>query len=256
MRKLHLRWDLLAISICAPLLLLYVIAPYLKEPAPYICFHRSNTQMVAEYGVKHAGCLETDLTITDGKLTLYHPPAPPTGYMLQDIVTLVNNHKLALWIDAKNIDNPQNCRILEQYLATRPLPAGRVLVEYPPSSDPAHPTMIACATPMSKLGYIPAFYMPIQQSHACAFDIHQSPDGKNGKNCQVIRKLLRNVHKSKIFTHITFPYYSLIAYETLEEAQNLTWNIWDVPASKVQSINPERFYMIILQRNMAQYPGE
>lgn len=227
-----------------------------RNHGPFICFHRSNLLNVALYGAQHAQCLETDLTITEGKLTLYHPPRPPTDFMLQDIVKIVNDNDLAIWIDSKNIDNPQNCKILNDYLETMPVSPAKVLIEYPPSTDPLNPEIMQCVKSINSKGYHAAFYMSIAGSNNCAGDLKKNPDDIDSDHCKWLRRVLSKIHESGVFRHITFPYYSLNAYERLEEAKDFTWNIWDVPKDKVKSIDPSRFYMIILQRNMAAPPGE
>ena len=93
-----------------------------------ICYHRSNTFAKIVRGSKISTCLELDIIIEKDEIYINHPPKKEK-FLLQNIISIVKNNNLALWLDAKNLDNENKCKVLYDFLVNKNF--RKVLVEFP-----------------------------------------------------------------------------------------------------------------------------
>lgn len=91
-----------------------------------------------------------------GALTVNHPPDPPSGLRLDDLLAYANrlNPELALWLDLKNLDEANAARVLEELnrLDARHAIRRRALVETV-NTGPA-------SAALRKAGYLSSYYLP------------------------------------------------------------------------------------------------
>ncbi|MDX9689195.1 MAG: sulfatase-like hydrolase/transferase [Alphaproteobacteria bacterium] len=215
-----------------------------------ICYHRANTLAKALRGALIADCLEIDLVVEqDGTLSVTHPPVPSTGLTLSDILKIVQERNLSLWIDSKNLTTANNCRILEKGLKASAVPAQRIMIEFPSTVLFSDRPLVMCARDLIKAGYPTSFYIPMKEANACAQSLANGSAKEDIEDCATLRDDLTGAYESRMFTDYSFDYPAIRAMEALDIARQLKWNTWSVSPDMLPNIQPDRFRHIIMNIN-------
>ena len=108
---------------------------YLNSSNPlsnHSCLHRTNNLGKLNQGLLSFDCLEFDVVVnTDGVAYVDHDYPADSKLRMDIILEAANKNKKSVWIDAKNINTPENCSIVAKNIDKGD---GEVLVEFPSSS--------------------------------------------------------------------------------------------------------------------------
>lgn len=216
--------------------------------ASVICYHRSNTLGKALRGSLTAQCLETDVVITeDGALSVNHPPKASVGFYFDQVAEIAKRRKLSLWIDAKNIDNPDNCEILSRTLEDALLTRETTTVEFPPNTDFNDEQLRNCAQRLRQNKIRTSYYVPTDTLKECSKSLRDDAQFSTSAPCTALDKKLADAYLSQLFSNISFDYSGLAAIEASTSGRKLRWNTWNIRPHEYPSIAHEKFDMIILK---------
>ena len=205
------------------------------------CYHRSNSFAKALRGASVAECLEVDLVVESGKLSIYHPPSVSTGFDLDHVFSIASSRQNKIWIDSKNIDDPQACLSLASYLETQSTRVGQILVEFPPTAISQLGQLAECGRRMRVAGSRLSFYVPTHLSISCA-----SAEDDNGDACTQLTNQVTKAINSGLFTDLSFDFAGYEAIKRIKNANTLTWNTWAVAVKDVAKFPRKDFDFIIL----------
>ncbi|MEC9415265.1 MAG: sulfatase-like hydrolase/transferase, partial [Pseudomonadota bacterium] len=215
-----------------------------------VCYQRSNTIAKLLRGKLVADCLEIDVVVdSNGSIDIYHPPAENTSLKLDFILSDVFGGEHALWIDAKNIHEAENCNILYESLKRYGKFKHEVLVEFPSDAINVLSTLKSCALDLNNIGIFTSYYIDTNMGLNCSRKLNDGQELSSIPACSELRDQLIEVNKSGIFTDISFDYAGLIAVKSVLKSDKLRWNTWHVEAGDFSKTIHDRFRMVILRNN-------
>ncbi len=213
-----------------------------------ICYHRANTIASAVRGAHVSNCLEFDVVVEGGKISVRHPPSKNVNLGMHKILEIAERNNLSIWIDAKNIDVPENCNLLTNELEKRVKTKNRLLIEFPPNTNPDDKNLAACARKLQNMGYATSYYVPSGEAEKCAKALTSSSSEKS-QTCAILDNKLRAIVESKLFSDFSFSYHGIVAMQHFEFTSALNWNAWHIDADKITSLPSSRFKMLIPTNN-------
>ena len=98
-----------------------------------ICFPRSNSIARIIRGRSVTDCIELDITVQGNVLSVFHSPKESTNLTLDKVLETIGSRTTTLWIDAKNIDSPQHCEVLSDFVQSHTKHSVNFFIEFPPS---------------------------------------------------------------------------------------------------------------------------
>ena len=211
---------------------------------PGICYHRSNSIAKAIRGLSVTDCLEIDLVINGSDLDIYHPPAENHGFKFTKLLEIVNERKVDLWIDGKNIDNRENCNIFKDNLSFSSNQNISLLIEFPSSIYESTTKPANCIQSLKDLGFSTSYYVP-DIATKCSDHLNKGNQLEISEICILFKKRILWAANSNYFTDISFDYSALPAVLSLEEAKSLRWNMWGIKPAQVLNLPLNKFNLII-----------
>lgn len=212
-----------------------------------VCYHRSNSWAKAIRGSLVTPCLEFDVFVEDnGTISIHHPPLESTGLQLKELLQIALMKNVGMWIDAKNINNPDACNRLSDQLATIDTSSTSILVEFPSTTKFDNKRLAQCAGRLKKIGAYTSYYVPTSLSTACSDNILKY-DSVKSVECKQLQEKLLKVKNSRMFTDLSFDVRGLSAMKKLQPIGEFYWNTWGVNAEELQEIDRSLFRMIIVQ---------
>jgi len=218
-----------------------------KNKYTKVCYDNANTIGKALRGALVTDCLELD--ITSNLLSEHHPEDEHIAADIEDIIAIAKKNSLALWIDSKNIDNPNKCAKLTGIFIKSNLTNKNVLIDLPESINLKNPDWLECADSINKLGFHLSYNVPTDKLIPCAKAIKSKSSLAIDNSCKPLENDLKDAEASHLFTDFSFDYIGIIAMENIPVANKLSWNIRNVEANMFNKINPSRFRMIALNNN-------
>ncbi|UTH76222.1 sulfatase-like hydrolase/transferase [Chromobacterium sp. IIBBL 290-4] len=206
-----------------------------------ICYHRSNSIAKALRGAAITNCLEFDMVVEGDKLTVHHPPLPSTGMLVEDIFKIAEARKTKLWIDSKNLDQPEACLRLLAYLGKNRNRVGQLLVEFPPPAIQRLPELQQCGAGLRALGARTSYYVNGDVSVPCAMD-----PAKNAGACNKLEDIVEQAVSSGIFTNLSFDFDGYAAIKKIPAARQLKWGTWAIRAEDFHAFPRQDFDFIIM----------
>ena len=206
-----------------------------------ICYHRSNSYAKALRAASVARCIEFDLVVEGGKLSIYHPPTSATGFELEHMFQIAGHRKNKLWIDSKNLNEPAACQTLQKYLDRNRGRVGEIFVEFPAESVTRVKELRSCALGMKEMGVRTSFYVPTHWLLPCAKD-----PIKNKLACKSLHADLNTAMQSDMFTDLSFDFLGYPAMQKVEEAKKFSWNTWTVKPQDFHKFPRQDFSYIIM----------
>jgi Predicted membrane-associated, metal-dependent hydrolase len=228
---------------------IYKASYHLKNKKLNICYHRSDTFGKAFRGSLVANCLETDLVVESGHLTIHHPPVPKIDFFLQDIMSIANKNELAVWIDSKNIDHPEACSVLADYLNKLNYRKKDILVEMPSRSYLRASELKKCTDNIKSLGHGVAYYTPTELSVSCAKELNDGAKFDDVKACRTLDEDLMKASESGLYSDISFDYSGIAAIQKLPYLSSYRWNTWNISPDNFDSLETSKFRMVILSND-------
>ncbi len=219
-----------------------------RHANPHICYHRANSFAKAWRGAMVASCLEFDIVVDEAaNLNVIHPPKEATGLDISDVMQIATNSEVAVWIDAKNIDEPENCAVLLRYLQAMSDRPSATLVEFPPKTQESDPGLLACASKLKQLGLFTSYYVPTKLAIECADELQDSKDWSRIKSCASLQEKLLGIADSGVFTDLSFSNKAISAMTALPAGALLKWNTWGVDISNLSDLDTGRFRNVIVR---------
>jgi glucan phosphoethanolaminetransferase (alkaline phosphatase superfamily) len=206
-----------------------------------ICYHRADSFAKALRAASVAGCIEFDLVVEGDKLSIYHPPAVATGFEIEHMFAIASHRKNKLWIDSKNLNEPEACKTLQKYLDQNRSRVGEIFVEFPAESVARLDDLRSCATSMKEIGVRTSYYVPTQWLLPCAHD-----PVKNKDACGALHADVSKVMQSGLFTDLSFDFLGYPAMQKMEEAKKFSWNTWTVKPQDFHKFPRKDFRYIIM----------
>ena len=212
-----------------------------------ICYHRSDTYASGLRGRLVASCLEMDVVVTDkGELAVHHPPAADVGYRLDLAFALAQAKGMAVWLDAKNLNDPRACRVLADFLERDAHRSAQpILVEFPSGSHLTASDLRDCVARLRKIGVFTSYYVPTRDSLACASDINRGGTPPLSAACDRLKTDLEAAFASGLFTDFSFDYAGVLAMRSTEHAESVRWNAWGIAADKLVDLHEKRVRLVI-----------
>ncbi len=210
-----------------------------SEESTMYCIHRADTVARTYRGAAAAGCIEADV-IWDAptrQFVIAHPPAQPTGYSLDLLLTIVRNTRSAFWLDGKGLNDPAECDRLATALETLHIPAGKILVEFPAETVLTDAKLVSCAKRLARLGTMPAVQLGLSQGAQC------SP----AASCPDMEHRVQLAAASGVFRDLTFDSTLAPLVAALPSAKEFRWNTWvQEPSNTDWRVADRRYRMIIM----------
>lgn len=217
-----------------------------RDADSFLCYHRSDSVATILRGLLVTDCVEFDLTIgASGSLDIVHPPKEPSGLRLSDVATVLNGRAASVWIDAKNIDDADNCGALAAALPEMRL-SRDILVEFPSTSAQSLDGLRPCAQRLHADGFRTSYYVPVDTSVACAKSLGGAT--APAEVCLALWSGLKPVLSSGLFTDISFDYRAIRAIEDshiFDLAQSFNWNTWNIDPDRINDEVVRKFRSII-----------
>jgi glucan phosphoethanolaminetransferase (alkaline phosphatase superfamily) len=217
-----------------------------------ICYHRSNSIAKAIRGLSVTNCLEFDVVVNNNDIDIYHPPAKNTEFKLDKMLDLVNQRKVSLWIDGKNIQDIKNCNSLRKEISTIENTNINILIEFPTSLFDLENKPENCIQSIKKLGFSTSYYMP-DIDRECADEVNQGKEINKSKKCRILNERISWILNSNYFTDISFDYKSYKTILKLDTAKKLKWNIWGIEIDQIKNLSLENFHLIIPKNKDPNY---
>lgn len=220
---------------------------------PLICYHRSNTIAKALRGSMATDCLEIDVVVDGvGDVLAFHPPKENnTGLRLEKLLLSVTNRKsLSFWFDGKNLTTEKNCYSLEAVLRSSDLIKSQILIEFPTDSLAQSKLLVSCVKSLRNLGNVyMSYYVSTPDAVSCSRLLMKGYKFDAVNPCRNLEKDLLEVERSGLFSDLSFDFNGIKAIEWLSLSSKFEWNTWNVELSDLDSIDGNRFRMVILKND-------
>lgn len=223
------------------------------KQGPTLCYHRSDSLGTALRGALASPCIEFDLVVGDD-VEITHPPKPPAGFDLDDMLKISRLSTKLLWLDSKNLDTEATCKRLLSEIAPARNRFRSAIVEFP-SIAAASGALADCAGEFRALGLATSHYVSTDIAKACAKQYSGNSSAEAQDNCNKLREELEAAHASGIYTDISFDARGLPAIQALDVSRNFRWNTWNVDSGDYRdflaSLGPDagRFRAVILNND-------
>ena len=206
-----------------------------------ICYHASNTVARIKRGLSLSSCLEFDLTIDNQKFYIFHPPRKNINFSLDEFLSVSTNAK-SLWIDAKNIDNSENCNLLLNKIKKLNISDKmKILIEFPTTTNYKNEKIVSCIKNFKLFKVEVSYYISNKKINECLKEINY----KN-KSCEELKKEVINLDKIKLFDNISFDFKFAKIIEILNiKFDNLNLNTWHINYEQVKNIKNKKYNFII-----------
>jgi glucan phosphoethanolaminetransferase (alkaline phosphatase superfamily) len=213
----------------------------MNDGANNICYHRSNSLATALRAAKSTNCIETDLVVDGDRLNIYHPPEHSTGLTLNHVLNIAKAHGSSVWIDAKNIDNPEHCMKLQSMLTSESPDPSKLMVEFPSETNVDSQKIRACAISMRAAGIRTSYYVPTESGRKCI-----KARSVSSTYCIEVNSLVAKAISSRLFSDISFDHDLYPLIKSIPASKRATWNTWNVSVGDYGKLNKLEFKNIII----------
>ena len=206
---------------------------YLNSSEPlskHSCLHRTNNLGKLNQGRLSFDCLEFDVVVNDNGVAYVDHDYPANSKLTMDILMgTANKNKKSVWIDAKNINSPENCIIVAKNINKGD---GEVLVEFPSSSLESLDELDQCFTEMNEsVDYI-SYYVPTGELLDC--------QNGNQESCVSLILKLRKVRDSEYFNSLSFDFQGIDFMTSIKpELKKMNYHSWGIKDMK----NPKLIHL-------------
>ena len=187
------------------------------------------------------------MVVDNKNIWAYHPPTPNVGLRYQEILDIASSNNLSIWVDAKNINTSDNCNTLFTSMISLNLVKNKVLIEFPPSTDPSDEKILDCVKKFVGLGFATSYYVPSDLSENCSKHLKEiNPDtAVENQDCQSIERKLNAVIESGAFTDLSFSYHGIETMNSMKFSKVLNWNTWHIEANNLSELEKNKYRMVI-----------
>ena len=196
-----------------------------------ICKHRANSFITQYKASLSNGCFETDVLFLNNKTISAHEITSDTNLVLDNFFKS-NFQKTTIWLDAKNLDNPENCKLAFEWINSNRNKFLSALVETPTSSikNISNQNWKNCITKLNNINNVEvAYHLPKNNLKNC-----------NAKNSNIKKNLeCDSFYLSTLkflelmgIKSIAFDFVDYEAIKNFDKFQNYKWHIWHVDSIK------------------------
>ena len=194
------------------------------------CLHRTNNLGKLNQGRLSFDCLEFDVVVNNNGAAYVDHDYPADSKLTMDIlIGTANKNKKSVWIDAKNINYPENCLIVARNINEGD---GEVLVEFPSSSLESLDELDQCFAELNEsVDYI-SYYIPTGELLDC----------QNGdqESCISLILKLRKVRDSGYFNSLSFDFKGIDFMTSIKpELKKMNYHSWGIKDMK----NPKLIHL-------------
>ena len=226
-----------------------------KSEGTMICHHRSNSVASALRGLLASNCIEVDVVVNGDNVNTYHPPKKNHGLQLSTIFDLMIGRDSSVWLDSKNIDNPDACNSLYYFLedqsSKEKLPKN-VLVEFPSNTDFSNDRIIECSKRLSSIVDL-AYYVPHDTGGICLKELKENNMIHSvlvtNKSCLSFKDRIEMAIKNGYVTEISFDFGLKDLAILLKDKIDVRMDIWGVDRDNLSEIIDDNDYHMILPIN-------
>ena len=173
-----------------------------------LCLHESNDLESVIRGKFVTNCLEFDLVINDNNFDVFHfPIEKKSGLKISSLINK-STKNLSFWIDAKNINNSDNCFKLFNFLKQNKLFYKDLLIEFPPDTDLKDKTILSCAQKMRNIGVDVSYYFDTNTGKRCL--------EKSNDDCNKISNQINIIQNNNIFNNVSYDKEILSLFRNLD----------------------------------------
>lgn len=216
-----------------------------------ICYHRANSIAKALRGLLVTQCLEVDIVVSGkGQIFVDHDKAE--GPLLETFFKIADDANDQLWLDAKNIDQPEMCWVLSKYLSEQVEYPERVMIEFPSETDFKDHDIAKCVDQMRKTGATTSYYVPTSLGLECMKMVSLSThtDLTNIQPCRNLLEKVINVVETNLVSEINFDHRLHEIFELVPLFNDYSWNIWGVNAEDIGAVDHVKYNRIIVNTDM------
>ena len=206
-----------------------------------ICYHRSNTFAKALRAAATTSCLEFDLFVDGDDLNVYHPPTTATGFRIEHVFSIAQERKNSLWIDSKNLDDPQACNKLASYLESNHTRVGQIFVEFPAEASGRLSELRSCGRRLRSVNARTSYYVSMHLLVLCA----ENPTN-NAVACKELDDNVQKAMASGIFSDLSFDFLGYSAMKRIKGARKFKWNTWAIKPKDFHSFPREDFDFVVM----------
>lgn len=206
-----------------------------------LCLHATNNVESMVKGKVVSNCLEFDLVVSDDRLSVYHPPAKDTNFLINEIVNS-SSKDMHFWVDSKNIDNPGYCRKLYEFLKDNKQNYKSVMVEFPPATDLDNSGLLQCATDMRKESIDISYYIDTSIGKKCI-------KKKDQLACTFLSDKLNKLKTQRIFNNISYDRKLSSLIEKYDNQNEFMHNSWSFLPNELNEFPIGKYKRIIYKNN-------
>lgn len=194
-----------------------------------LCLHESNDFESIIRGKFVTNCLEFDLVIDGDNFDIFHfPIEKKSGLKISNLINK-STKNFSFWIDAKNLNNSDNCLKLFNFLKTNKLFYRDLLVEFPPETDLNDKKTLSCAQKMKDIGVEVSYYFDTDIGKRCL--------EKSNEDCNKISNQINIIQNNNIFNNVSYDKEILSLFRNLDIKKHNTW-----------SLTPNEFHQIEINK--------
>ena len=210
-----------------------------------ICSHRTNS--IARFIRFNAiiNCMEIDVIIKNNYLDVRHSSEDSTSLKLDDLIKIQKEKENILWLDVKEVKSTEQCNNLSSILKNFHLKNDKIklFIEFPSEIVNEISIYKECILKIKSMNFPISYYIPNDVKSKCVKEEGFDQSGKN--NCQYLEKLVEKIHKSALFTDLSFDYKNYDLLKNNRLLDNFVLNTWHIPDEEIILIKDLNFRLVI-----------
>lgn len=206
-----------------------------------LCMHATNNIESMVKGKVVSNCLEFDLVVSNDQLSIYHPPAKDTNFLINEMINS-NTKNMHFWVDSKNIDNPKYCRKLYGFLKDNKRNYKSIMVEFPPATDIDNAELLQCASDMRKESIDISYYIDTDIGKKCI-------KKKDLLACNLLSGKLKTLKFQRIFNNISYDKKLAPLINQYDNGSDLLHNSWGFLPNELNGLSIGEYKRVIYKNN-------
>jgi glucan phosphoethanolaminetransferase (alkaline phosphatase superfamily) len=210
-----------------------------------ICYGRSNSIAKALRGLLVTNCLEVDIDISEeGEMHTGHGSSLGPG--LGNLFEVLNQSDVHLWLNAQNVERPERCMSLANFLSGWPYYAQRTLIALPWTTDFDQKALRVCADRLQSIGATVSYSLPTDLGMECVASGASHTSLPTSAKCKKFDEVVSKAVDSGLITEISFDIGLLKLVSERGDYSKLPWNTWGVQDGDIESYDQGQFNHITM----------
>ena len=189
--------------------------------------------------------MEIDVIIKNNYLDVRHSSEDSTSLKLDDLIKIQKEKENILWLDVKEVKSTEQCNNLSSILKNFHLKNDKIklFIEFPSEIVNEISIYKECILKIKSMNFPISYYIPNDVKSKCVKEEGFDQSGKN--NCQYLEKLVEKIHKSALFTDLSFDYKNYDLLKNNRLLDNFVLNTWHIPDEEIILIKDLNFRLVI-----------